>query len=579
MLFSKSRKIGEMRNRPRFHLCTIEGCQDTSGPKGKTGTLCLSKYNEVFQIHWAPLDGTRTEEVAAILNSVNLPKESDWSPSHPFVIDCSEISLLSFSEDPLTITISRGDQSAARKFKVGDTGISSLVRLSEQLILNGLAVPSPKEKYSFEFYGRPHKGFYTQVPMWFGIDSTEYANLQSFWTDVAKMMSGVIEYLNARSALPKDPAFPIGSAALASHQIVMETRHSFLAPMATRGDFKTVRAKEWVKGELLDPKGKGAIRQWNTVRRRISRAGCDMCLIKRILPYALGIGVVKISDETESKHERHKRWKEKFSEFQKLVKACNSGTNGKEKLEKSFKMITQDVMRTDRDLQPFKQDGGIGLTMMETILKVWVQEHASIGYVQGLNDLLVPFLLIFLPMWSDDGVPLDNKGKPMTQDKQDKGMSKAYWCFEAFLRQTKHEAVLQDPDKEIAVISSQVQEVLETVSPVAAIWICRHGLNNLTWCYSSILLLFKRTFPDVWSVWLRLLCSSGDHRQWLIYFIAAVLLVIFDKIALLPDCSAVTMIKDFPELAKSLDPAELGRVVAWIMGKHNFRAKPHRNSQ
>ena len=125
------------------------------------------------------------------------------------------------------------------------------------------------------------------------------------------------------------------------------------------------------------------MKQWNTVRKRVCRSGCDLCLIKRILPYAIGIGVVKINDETESKHEKHKRWKEKFGEFQKMLKACNNmAAKEKEKLDKAFKMINQDVMRTDRDLAPFKEEGSVGLSMIETILKVWVHQHMSIGYVQ-----------------------------------------------------------------------------------------------------------------------------------------------------------------------------------------------------
>ena len=56
---------------------------------------------------------------------------------------------------------------------------------------------------------------------------------------------------------------------------------------------------------------------------------------------------------------------------------------------------------------------------------MWVHQHMSIGYVQGLNDMLVPFLLTFFPTWTDDGTPLDKKGKPMSQDRQDRGTDTA----------------------------------------------------------------------------------------------------------------------------------------------------------
>ena len=80
-----------------------------------------------------------------------------------------------------------------------------------------------------------------------------------------------------------------------------------------------------------------------------------------------------------------------------MLKACNNmAAKEKEKLDKAFKMINQDVMRTDRDLAPFKEEGSVGLSMIETILKVWVHQHMSIGYVQSLNDMPVPFFRLGL---------------------------------------------------------------------------------------------------------------------------------------------------------------------------------------
>ena len=93
-----------------------------------------------------------------------------------------------------------------------------------------------------------------------------------------------------------------------------------------------------------------------------------------------------------------------------MLKACdNMAAKKKEKLEKAFNMISQDVSRTDRDLAPFKEEGSVRLSMIETILKVWVHQHMRIGYMQGLNDMQVPLLLTFFPTCTDDWTPLDKK--------------------------------------------------------------------------------------------------------------------------------------------------------------------------
>ena len=42
--------------------------------------------------------------------------------------------------------------------------------------------------------------------------------------------------------------------------------------------------------------------------------------------------------------------------------------------------------------------------MVERILWVWAIRHPASGYVQGINDLVVPFLFVFLTEFYGEGV-------------------------------------------------------------------------------------------------------------------------------------------------------------------------------
>jgi hypothetical protein len=66
-----------------------------------------------------------------------------------------------------------------------------------------------------------------------------------------------------------------------------------------------------------------------------------------------------------------------------------------------------DVLRTNPSLTIFQQPvvqevtlwpGGSSSCMqiMERILYIWAIRHPGSGYVQGINDLLTPFLAVFL---------------------------------------------------------------------------------------------------------------------------------------------------------------------------------------
>jgi len=61
---------------------------------------------------------------------------------------------------------------------------------------------------------------------------------------------------------------------------------------------------------------------------------------------------------------------------------------------KIFKQIQIDVPRTNPNLSLFQQQ--IMQDILQRILYIWAIRHPASGYVQGINDLATPFMVVFL---------------------------------------------------------------------------------------------------------------------------------------------------------------------------------------
>ncbi|KAF9417125.1 hypothetical protein HW555_005744, partial [Spodoptera exigua] len=71
--------------------------------------------------------------------------------------------------------------------------------------------------------------------------------------------------------------------------------------------------------------------------------------------------------------------------------------------------------------------------MFERILYIWAIRHPASGYVQGINDLVTPFFMVFLqeaaPGQELDNFPLDK----LTEEQRDIIEADSFWCLSKFL--------------------------------------------------------------------------------------------------------------------------------------------------
>ena len=114
--------------------------------------------------------------------------------------------------------------------------------------------------------------------------------------------------------------------------------------------------------------------------------------------------------------------------------------------------------------------------------------HPASGYVQGINDLLTPFLCVFLFDSSEDGCsPLSAELMDGMDDAAfDAAEADAYWCLTRLLDGVQDNYTNDQPGIQKMVF--RLEEVVRRVEPKLAAHLQEHGLNFIQVCTTAVCL-------------------------------------------------------------------------------------------
>lgn len=526
----------------------------------KPGVLILSRVDDNYQLHWGPLEGNPAQRIAAVFRgqpSADFATES-WDFGKPLNVDCQQLDCLYLTENPLTITFQGIDNTKSRTFKIEISEFTSLAEFIERLIVNGIAVPSDQKPYSLSFYRKCHKGVFFYSPPYIQLQFDQFTNLANFWTNVHDFFQRLIIHLDRSDTLPKDPMFPLGLAARAAHDRVYDQINAFIAEQP---QYQEINAEKWK--EMFDDEGR--VKDPESFKKVIYHAGIDKETLPKALPFVFGVYDLKSTQkERDAQTEQQKKEFDILVEEVKLLEPNQVAAN--KKLSSAFRVISHDISRTDRLNIAFKEVEKPGLTMLTTLLQSYCIFNPPISYLQGMNDLFVPIILAYIPDWNDEGMPIDNNGNLIEYNNL---MSDIFWCFDAMLRNTNQLSFLASVTEQCQAQAVIVNNILKKVSPLAAIWMRRNNLHQLLWCYSDFVLLFKRSFEYIWTVWFQFNCSP-DPIHWLTYFVAALIMETFPKLTKMKDVTIPTVMERFPVFMKELDHHRLGLISLWLATQYTF---------
>lgn len=189
--------------------------------------------------------------------------------------------------------------------------------------------------------------------------------------------------------------------------------------------------------------------------------------------------------------------------------------------ESALRQVSVDVPRTAPGVAFFHQPRMH--KSLERILFIWGVRHPASGYVQGINDLVTPFLAVFLfpkmdrqmDQWSLDGV---------TDDELLDAEADCYWCLCKLLDGIQDHYTYAQPGIQKTLF--HVQELVSRVESSTAAHFDKEGVEFMQFAFRWVNCLLLRELPFMLGVrlWDTYLAEGSSLKEFLVYVVSSFLL-------------------------------------------------------
>lgn len=124
--------------------------------------------------------------------------------------------------------------------------------------------------------------------------------------------------------------------------------------------------------------------------------------------------------------------KRKRDEYNAAKDSCfNTNTEPPPLDQTIWRQIVLDVPRTNPSILLYQNP--LTQRMLERILYVWASRHPASGYVQGISDLVTPFIQVFLSEYIGDKDPMTYDIALLDETNRNDIEADAYWCLSKLL--------------------------------------------------------------------------------------------------------------------------------------------------
>eukprot|EP00040_Diaphanoeca_grandis_P016031 m.82498 g.82498 ORF g.82498 m.82498 type:complete len:527 (-) comp25522_c0_seq1:153-1733(-) len=121
--------------------------------------------------------------------------------------------------------------------------------------------------------------------------------------------------------------------------------------------------------------------------------------------------------------------KRKRAEYRGFVDDYFGTRNDEGEMKKTFHQIAIDIKRTNPQMPSFHNP--ITHEMFERILYIWAIRHPASGYVQGINELVTPFMTVFLSSFTGNVDECD--ASKVSEEARYDVEADSYWCLTKLL--------------------------------------------------------------------------------------------------------------------------------------------------
>ncbi|KAL7411818.1 rab-GTPase-TBC domain-containing protein, partial [Mrakia frigida] len=176
----------------------------------------------------------------------------------------------------------------------------------------------------------------------------------------------------------------------------------------------------------------------------------------------------------------------KRQEYMDLVRlAFRGGIKGLD--QQIWHQITIDIPRTRPGVQLWTQE--TAQRSLERILYVWAIRHPASGYVQGINDLVIPFFQIFLSAYIDaDPETFDLACLP--SNALDAVEADSFWCLSKLLDGIQDNYIFAQPGIQRSV--KKMAELVGRIDPPLASHLDEQGIEFMQFAFRWMNCLLMR---------------------------------------------------------------------------------------
>ncbi|KAJ4807813.1 TBC1 domain family member 22A [Rhynchospora pubera] len=208
-----------------------------------------------------------------------------------------------------------------------------------------------------------------------------------------------------------------------------------------------------------------------------------------------------------------------------------------------LRQIAVDCPRTVPDVAFFQH--ALVQKSLERILYTWAIRHPASGYVQGINDLVTPFLIVFLSEHLEGGMEnwsvSDLSPQILSNIEAD-----CYWCLSKFLDGMQDHYTFAQPGIQRLVF--RLKELVRRIDEPVSKHIEDQGLEFLQFAFRWFNCLMIREIPFhlVTRLWDTYLAEGDSLPEFLVYISASFLLTWSDKLQKLDFQEMVMFLQHLP---------------------------------
>ncbi|XP_078049365.1 TBC1 domain family member 22 isoform X2 [Augochlora pura] len=237
-------------------------------------------------------------------------------------------------------------------------------------------------------------------------------------------------------------------------------------------------------------------------------------------------------------------------------------TERDEGFQDTYRQIHIDIPRMSPLISLFQQS--TVQLIFERILYIWAIRHPASGYVQGMNDLVTPFFLVFLQeavpvsAWQD----LENYDvASLRKEQRDIIEADSFWCLSKFLDGIQDNYIFAQLGIQHKVI--QLKELIQRIDAPLHQHLHKHGVDYLQFSFRWMNNLLTREIPLHCTIrlWDTYLAESDRFASFQLYVCAAFLLRWRRHLLLQPDFQGLMlMLQNLP--TQNWTDSEIGVLVA-----------------